>query len=296
MPDIGYNSTLVHRLEVAPGLIIVRVAPDQLPYRFEAGQYTVLGLKRSAPAVVEAGAAAEGSRLSAEGPAGGDEAGSAEGGPGNAVADQDPGKLIRRAYSIASSSKENEYLEFYLTLVPSGELTPRLFALETGDRLFLGPKATGLFTLARVPEGFHAVLVATGTGLAPHMSILRTELAGGTARRYLVLHGARTSGDLGYRAELEALARNYPNLAYLPAITRPREDRSWAGLTGYLQDLLFAPEAERSAGFPLDPGAAHVFLCGNPAMIEAARDRLLARGFTRDKGKTAGTLHIEEYW
>jgi ferredoxin/flavodoxin---NADP+ reductase len=272
MTSLDYNATVALRAEVAPGLIILRVKPDDLPFHFRAGQYTVLGLKRSAPKVAEA---------------------EPEEAP---VAQEDPEKLIRRAYSVASSSRENEYVEFYLTLVTSGELTPRLFALQTGDRVFMGPKSTGVFTLNRVPEGLHAVLVATGTGLAPYMSMLRTDVMDGGPRRYLVLHGARFSWDLGYRTELNALARQWANLVYLPAVSRAREDSSWTGLTGYLQDLILSPQVEELAGFSIDPEQAHVFLCGNPAMIEASKERLSGRGFAPDKGKVVGTLHVEEYW
>ena len=63
----------------------------------------------------------------------------------------DPAKLIRRAYSIASSSLAREYMEFYVALVTTGALTPRLFTLRIGDRIWLGPKVTGMFTFDQVP-------------------------------------------------------------------------------------------------------------------------------------------------
>lgn len=280
MASLEYNAAVSERVEIAPGLIILRVVPDALPFRFGAGQYTVLGLKRSAPRVVEGEEEEEEAATDASGP----------------PRRTDPDELIRRAYSVASSSHENEYVEFYLTLVPSGELTPRLFALEARDRLYIGPKATGVFTLNRVPEDLHAVLVSTGTGLAPYMSMLRTALVCGGPRRFVVLHGARFSWDLGYRAELTALSRRCPNLTYLPSITRPREDPTWTGLSGYLQDLILAPEVEERIGFPIRPDRAHVFLCGNPGMIEVAKGHLVGVGFVPDKARIAGSLHVEEYW
>ncbi|MFB3908687.1 MAG: ferredoxin--NADP reductase [Candidatus Eisenbacteria bacterium] len=263
-----YNATVVQRVEVAPGLVILRVVPDH-PITFEPGQYTVLGLKRSAPRVVES---------EVEEP------------------QEDPEKMIRRAMSIASSSKSGEYLEFYLTLVGSGELSPRLFNLRIKDRLYVGPKATGIFTLERVPAGHHALLVATGTGLAPYMSMLRSELVCGGARRFVVLHGARYSWDLGYRTELISLDRLCPNMTYIPAISRPQEDPTWKGRSGYLQDVLFSGVVEELTGLPLTPDTFHVFLCGNPGMIDAAKAGLITRGFACDKGREIGTIHMEEYW
>jgi ferredoxin/flavodoxin---NADP+ reductase len=285
MDGLEYNATVIQRVEVAPGLIILRVVPDVLPFRFVAGQYTVLGLRRLAARVPEAEAE--------ETP---EEIGETGEGATSGQDQADPHKMIRRAYSIASSSDPNQYVEFYLTQVSSGELTPRLFALKPGDRLYLGPKAAGLFTLDRVPEGFHALLVATGTGLAPYMSMLRSELICGGPRRFVVLHGARFSWDLGYRAELTALARHCRNLIYLPVLSRPKEDLSWTGMGGYLQDVLLSPEVEARAGFPVRPERTHVFLCGNPGMIEAVKERLSPRGFVPDRGKVSGSLHVEEYW
>ena len=101
-----------------------------------------------------------------------------------------PGKLIRRAYSIASSSKARRYLEFYVTMVHSGALSPRLFNLQPGGRVWLGPKITGTFTLDQAPTDKDVIMVATGTGLSPYMSMLRSELAASNGRRFAVLLGA----------------------------------------------------------------------------------------------------------
>lgn len=206
------------------------------------------------------------------------------------------GRWIRRAYSIASANRPGEPLEFYVALVNEGALTPLLFNLQVGDRLYVSPKAAGLFTLDRIEGDKDAVLVATGTGLAPYMSMLRSQMTCGIGRRFVVLHGARFSWELGYRGALEILAKECKNFFYLPSITRPKEDPSWNGLTGYLQDLLVSGDVEKRSGIALLPERTEIFLCGNPAMIQAASDRLIERGFVRDQGKTPGTLHIEEYW
>jgi ferredoxin--NADP+ reductase len=258
MTPLDYNATVSQRVEIAPGLMILRVVPDQLPFVFQAGQYTVLGMKGTV---------------------------------------EDPEKLVRRAYSVASSSRAEEFIEFYLALVPSGELTPKLFSLSAGDRLFMGAKATGMFTFARVPRDKHVILVATGTGLAPYMSMLRSEVACGGAQKVAVLHGARYSWDLAYRTELISLSRLCPNISYLPVVSQKEDDPTWVGLTGFLQDVLFSGEVERCAGIPLDPEQTHVFLCGNPLMVDAAKARLVAeRGYAPDQKKEIGTIHLEEYW
>lgn len=265
----SYNATLTGREEINPQLHIVRVQPDGSLFEFKPGQFAVLGLLGSEPRVPEAA-------------------------PEDPPAE--PGKLIRRAYSIASSSVERRYAEFYLTLVNSGQLTPRLFALKYGSRLFLSPKATGVFTLDRVAPEKAVILIATGTGLAPYMSMLRTLLVQENQRRFVVLHGARFSWDLGYRGELESLARIRPNFTYIPSITQAESDPHFQGAIGRIQNLLENGVVELSSGVPLDPTKAEVFLCGNPDMIEASKKFLSERGFTQGQAKEPGTIHVEEYW
>jgi len=264
-----YNATVVGREEINPQLLILRVQADATLFDFTPGQFAVLGLLGREPRVPEAD---------------------------REEVVSEPDKLIRRAYSIASASIERRYLEFYLTLITSGQLTPRLFALKHGGRLFLGPKATGVFTLDRVAAGKAVILVATGTGLAPYLSMLRTMLVEDTLRRFIVLHGARYSWDLGYRAELESLARLRPNFTYIPSITRPEEDPHFQGPSGRIQTLMEQGVIEKESGVPLDPAQADVFLCGNPDMVTSVKALLAAKGFKPDHGKEIGTIHVEEYW
>lgn len=264
------NAVVSQRIEVAPGLIILRVAADgwQLP-EFVPGQFAVLGLPGTAPRC----------ELSDD----------------EEPLDK-PEKLIKRAYSIASSSISREYMEFYVTLVRSGALTPRLFALEVGDRLWLGPKFTGSFTLGDVPAGQRVMLMATGTGLAPYMSMMRTVLQDDT-HQYVVVHGARHSWDLGYRSELNTMAQLARSFRYIPAITRPAQETvAWTGLTGYLQNLWQQGKIAEIIGTRPTPEDTHIFLCGNPSMIEAIMGILEAEGFTEHKKRRPGTIHVEKYW
>lgn len=267
MPD--YNATLIGRIDITPQLAILRVKPDSGVPEFKPGQYTVLGLLSEAPRVPE-------SSLGEDVPA--------------------PGKMIQRAYSISSGSSQHDFLEFYVTLVTDGALTPRLFALAQGGRLFVGPRTKGAFTLDSVPEGANILLVATGTGLAPYISMLRTHVLGGDSRKIAVLQGASHSWDLGYRGELEALSRARPNFAYIPVVSRPEGDPDWKGRTGRLPAWMENPALAETCGFSLNPPDTHVFLCGNPGMIEQAEIDLTARGHIIDGRGTLGTVHREKYW
>lgn len=266
------NARVTDRLEVTADLIVLRVSPEgwHLP-PFTPGQFAVLGLPGSAARHASADADEE--------PA------------------PDPEKLIRRSYSIASGSVERDSLEFFITLVHSGALTPRLFALGVGDALWLGPKITGSFTLDEIPEGQDLVLVATGTGLAPYMSMLRSGLLHGPKRRTAVLLGARHSWDLGYRSELEILERNFPEFSFHPTISRPAaETVPWPGHVGYVQDLWRRGVVAERWGAAPSAENCHVLLCGNPAMIEDLTALLLAEGYREHKKREPGQIHAEKYW
>jgi len=265
------NAILTQRIELGPGLGIFRIAPDGWPLpRFAPGQFAVIGLPAKAPRVPLS---------DPEEPS------------------EDPERFIRRAYSIASSSLAREYVEIFANLVRSGELTPRLFALSPGDRLWLAPKFTGMFTLREVPRTAHVALIATGTGIAPYVSMLRTELECGGSRRFAVLHGARHSWDLGYSSELFAMQRLCANFTYLPTVSRPQaEIIPWGGATGYVQHLWSGGALERAWGFEPAPKDTHVFLCGSPAMIDDMTKVLEGEGFKVHERREPGQIHVERYW
>lgn len=260
-----YNATVVERQEIHPKLMILRVRSDHRLFSFVPGQFAILGLLGEEPRVFES-----------EGP------------------EPPPNQLIRRAYSIASSILQRQYVEFYINAVLSGQLTPRLFGLRPGSRLFLGPKSSGVFTLDRVAPQKPVVLISTGTGLAPYVSMLRSFLLQEPDRKFIVLQGARYRCDLGYRSELETWAQNQPNLTYIPSLTR--EDPHFSGPTGRVQTLLDRGIVEQKAGISVDPKVVDVFLCGNPEMIKETQELLRGRGYHPDQGKQLGTVHVEEYW
>ncbi|GAB4357308.1 MAG: ferredoxin--NADP reductase [Gammaproteobacteria bacterium] len=265
----GYNATLIERFDITPHLAIFRVKPDDENYEFVAGQYTVLGLKRGEARLGEADP--------------------------DDTPDADPEQLIRRPYSICSGTQQKE-LEFYISMLSGGELTPRLFNLKAGDRLFLGPRARGFLTLENVPTDTNLLMVATGTGLGPYISMLRSHAYQFPADKIGIIHGARYSWDLGYRPELESYDTRFDNVRYLPTISRPDVDPAWDGAQGRVQKWLEAEDFSERFGFRLTPDECHVFLCGNPGMIEEASALLLSRGFSEATRKEPGTLHVEKYW
>lgn len=265
------NATLLERRDLTDELAIFRIQPDSGQVApFLPGQYTSLGLMET-----EEEAAARPSRT---------------GRPTRP-------KLILRAYSIASSPKVRDYLEFFLVLVKEGALTPKLWRLREGDRLYVSPKITGKFTLEKVPPGRDLVMVATGTGLAPYVSMLHTYRDTGLWRRAVVIHGTRLAADLAYRQELEQIAREDKSVVYIPTVTREPEGSPWQGMRGRVNTLIDPDRYHELVGSPLTPDQCHVFLCGNPDMIDQVAANLQQRGFVpRDRENPHGNIHFERYW
>lgn len=197
-------------------------------------------------------------------------------------------KFLKRAYSLCSSPDNKNCFEFFIAKVDGGELTPRLLDLTEGSEVLCGPKITGTFTLAPVPENSHLVLVGTGTGLAPYLSMIRTA---DTWKRYkdiTIINGVRYEHDLSYTEELQSFACEFPGFQYLPIVSRA--EGSWTGERGRIQRLF------KENLVKLDLSRSHVFLCGNPGMISETQLLLESFGLKEHTKKEAGNIHIEKYW
>lgn len=181
------------------------------------------------------------------------------------------GKEITRAYSIASepsdSKEPSNQFELCLNLVHDGHLSPRLFSMRPGETIEMQPPL-GMFTI-RHPER-DAVLIATGTGIAPYRSILRAHL-NERSPKFTLIFGVRHEPSLMYRTEFEEMARRYSNFTFLPTLTRP--GTTWTGRTGRVQEHLAEAIGDRHD--------ADVFLCGLKAMVDDVRNILKSMGFDR---------------
>jgi ferredoxin/flavodoxin---NADP+ reductase len=207
------------------------------------------------------------------------------------------GRPLRRAYSFASANYAEE-LEFFSIKVPDGPLTSRLQYLAPGDRVLIGRKATGTLLVQNLtPGGRRLYLLATGTGLAPFLSLLRDPDVWAPFESVVLVHGCRHAQDLAYREWLQAGIADEPlvgeyareRFRYLPTVTREpfatREritsliERDWRGASVDLPRL--------------DPVLDRVMVCGNPAMLADLRALLAARGFTEGTTKRPGELLFE---
>jgi ferredoxin/flavodoxin---NADP+ reductase len=203
-----------------------------------------------------------------------------------------PSGFVSRSYSLASAPGEE--LEVLLARVGEGALTPALFELQTGAALTLDPKPQGFFTFDYVPPHRELWMLATGTGLGPFLSMLRSGEAFARAQRVVLAHGTRGAAELAHREELEALAQQRAgSFIYVPVLSRQAE----AGLLeGRITSALAAGTLEQRAATPLAAESAHVLLCGNPAMIEEVTALLGERGLRRHRQRSPGHITTEKYW
>jgi ferredoxin--NADP+ reductase len=197
------------------------------------------------------------------------------------------GKPLRRAYSIASPHWE-EHLEFFSIKVPNGPLTSRLQHMSVGDDVLVGTKPTGTLVLTDLLPGRYLYLFATGTGLAPFMSIIRDPATYERFEKVVLVHGVRKVDELAYA---DLIAHDLPRhdylgeqvrdkLVYYPTVTRePFRNQ------GRLPDLIANGKLCDDIGLPqIDPAHDRAMICGGPAMLKDMRAVLDAKGFVISTG------------
>ncbi len=192
-----------------------------------------------------------------------------------------PTKHIERPYSIVSSPYE-DFLEFFIELVPQGDLTPLLYKLQVGDTFSCRRVAKGRFTLDTKSGRTNHLLLATVTGIAPFVSYVRSlhrdSKQSPVQLRLFLIEGASRSWEFGYREEMEQFAAEVPWLIYIPTISRPWEDTDWHGETGRVEDLI----RKYTDLWSLDAQNTTAYLCGHPTMIENGKGILHRRGWQKD--------------
>jgi ferredoxin--NADP+ reductase len=203
------------------------------------------------------------------------------------------GEFVARPYSFVNAPKERPH-EFYYNTVPEGHLSPRLARLEAMDVVFLAPASSGLFTLAEVPDAEAIWLIATGTGLGPYLSMLRSEALWQRFRKVVLVHAVRHAADLAYRDVVETMAARHRDR--FRAVTVVSREKHAGALPGRIPEAIADERLERAAGVPLAPETSQVMLCGNPDMVMDATDALKARGLKRHRHRDPGHVAVEPYW
>jgi len=207
------------------------------------------------------------------------------------------GKPLLRAYSMASANYE-ENLEFFSIKVKDGPLTSRLQHLKVGDTILVGRKPTGTLLTANLLPGKHLYLLATGTGLAPFLSLIKDPEVYDLYEKVILVHGCRGVAELAYQ---DIITKELPNneffgegvrnkLIYYPTVTRePFRNR------GRLTDLIENGKLFEDIGLPaMNTEDDRFMLCGSPAMLKDMRMILDQRGFKEGNHAEPGHYVIEK--
>ena len=270
---VTYNATLVERVDLTSALTIFKIRPDDAlagDPPFIPGQYVTLGMNNE------------------ERP--------------------DLGS-VRRPMSVVSAPQEKDFLEFYIRYVSYPEsdnpLTHLMWKANAGDRMFMRTKPAGNFTIEDMvgeDDKRLRICVAAGTGLAPFVSMVRTEYLANPSvdlSHYVILHGASYPADLGYREELEKLQADC-GLRYYTSISRPQQAPDWNGDCGRVEDY-FLPDRleslEQRMGLPaggLTPDRATILICGLQGTIGETITRLTHRGFVPENRRLRRSLEAPE--
>ena len=205
-------------------------------------------------------------------------------------------KPLLRAYSIVSPNYE-EHLEFLSIKVPDGPLTSRLQHIQPGDTLIVGKKPTGTLVTDYLLPGKRLYLLATGTGLAPFMSIIRDPEVYERFEKIVLVHGVRQIDELAYNELLtedlkahEFLGELVTNqLLYYPTVTRQAYHNM-----GRVTEVIETGKIFEDLDLPmLDPIHDRVMICGSPAMLRDLKHMLEGRGFKEGNTSTPGDYVIE---
>ena len=206
------------------------------------------------------------------------------------------GGLIFRAYSVVSSPFD-ETLEFFSIVVPDGAFTSRLQYLKPNDQLYLEKIPYGFLTLARYqePAPQDLWLLATGTGLAPFISMLQDFETWQKYQNIVLAYSVRTKEELAYVDRLQEIQEIFgeggANFKFLEIITRDPE----AKISKRLPELIHTGELEQHAGIAFDPASTHVMLCGNPQMVDDTKEALKQKGLVMNR-RGVGNIAVENYW
>ncbi len=208
------------------------------------------------------------------------------------------GKIVWRAYSILSADYD-EHLEFLSIVVPGGEFTSELSRLKVGDTLYVDKTAYGFLTRDRFEHGKDLWMLATGTGLAPFLSILYDFSAWEEYDRLILVQSVREKAELAYEETIRSFASHeyYSEFAhklhYVPIVTR---EEMPGALSERITTLLANGGLEAHTGIALDHERSRIMICGNPDMVDETRKLLGERGFTLARRAVPGHLAVEQLW
>ena len=202
------------------------------------------------------------------------------------------GERIARPFSFVNAPSD-PVLEFYGVIVPEGPLSPGLARLQAGDALYVADNPSGFLVLSEVPPAEDLWLLATGTGIAPFLSILRTDAPWQRYRRVILVHAVRRANELVYKDVIFELQAAGKQFGYISFVSREQHPES---LAGRIPDAIRDGRLEAAAGAPIAPERSQFMLCGNPGMLKDAATELALRGLRKNRRRMPGQITVESFW
>jgi len=203
------------------------------------------------------------------------------------------GERVARPFSFVNAP-DDPLLEFYGVIVPEGPLSPHLARLKAGEALFVADNPSGFLVLAEVPPAEDLWLLATGTGIAPFLSILRTAAPWRRYRRVILVHGVRHANELVYQDMLRTIAAAQGGR--FVSIRMTTRERTPHALEGRIPVAIRDGRLEAAAGVPIAAERSQFMLCGNPGMLKDAATELAARGLRKNRRRAPGQITVESFW
>ena len=201
------------------------------------------------------------------------------------------GERIARPYSLVNTA-DDEYLEIYFNIVAEGPLTPKLAELEENDEIFVTDKANGFLTVAEIPESKYLWMLATGTGVGPFLSILKSDDVWQRFEKIILAYSVRDLSELSYQQQISSIKNQHnKQFEFVPFVTREKVEAAMnQRITASLEDGSF----EQRVGININEDS-HIMMCGNSAMISSVTECLQGRGLRKHRRREPGHITTEKY-
>jgi ferredoxin--NADP+ reductase len=201
------------------------------------------------------------------------------------------GERLARPYSLVNAP-DDAFLEIYFNIVPEGPLSPNLAGLQPGDEIFVTDKANGFLTVDEIPECKYLWMLATGTGVGPFLSILKSEKVWQRFEKIVLGYSVRNVSELSYQEQISEIEDQHDGqFLFVPFITREMID---GAMNQRIPQSIVDGSFEKRAGINLDE-ESHIMMCGNSAMISSATECLENRGLRKHLRREPGHITTEKY-
>ena len=202
-------------------------------------------------------------------------------------------KEVERPYSFVNSPNE-PILEIYSVSVPNGPLSTALQKLKKGDQINISPNGNGFLILNEVPKVKNIWMLATGTGIGPYLSILKTEDSWKNFEKVILVHAVRYNKELTYQKTIKDLKEKYgKKFIYITFVSREKVENS---LSGRIPQSINNGSLEKKANIKILPSNSHIMMCGNPEMLKDTTIELKKIGLKKHRRSSPGHITTENYW